>query len=284
MVEARALPSPRDSETFTLPQSWQDQIVTKFERLETSPFPEEGASSAYDKDPKTWRDKCLPKYSALLHLLECTSVRPSTTGPVSDMLLRKLKLALRPSLSLATDEARFIVSQGFSAYLRMRKAAGPVDKSLRPLLRAAAPRYSSLTGFLEAMLAYEEQVESSNSASPQNDSSESPDKEDDPLLKSLIANLSSPSSALRLASLRLLDRLDTAPDQLDTLATMLQTEHTPLDIQNVRGIGVHLRKLGAAYAQLADGSWLRQAVPSFLFGMMTVKLTPVWDTAVSTLR
>lgn len=278
------MPSPRDSETFTLPQSWQDQIVTKFERLETSPFPEEGASSAYDKDPKTWRDKCLPKYSALLHLLECTSVRPSTTGPVSDMLLRKLKLALRPSLSLATDEARFIVSQGFSAYLRMRKAAGPVDKSLRPLLRAAAPRYSSLTGFLEAMLAYEEQVESSNSASPQNDSSESPDKEDDPLLKSLIANLSSPSSALRLASLRLLDRLDTAPDQLDTLATMLQTEHTPLDIQNVRGIGVHLRKLGAAYAQLADGSWLRQAVPSFLFGMMTVKLTPVWDTAVEALK
>jgi U3 small nucleolar RNA-associated protein 20 len=284
MVQSRALPSTGDSETFTLPQSWQDQIVTKFERLEISPFPEEGSANAYDKDPKTWRDRCLPKYSALLHLLEYVHVRPSTSGPISDLLLKKVKLALRPSQSIATDEARFIVSQGFSAYLRMSTAAGQLDKSLSPLLRAAAPRYCRLTGFLEAMLAYQEQSPSSTSPLSQKDGSASPEKERDPLLKSLIGNLASQSSELRIASLRLLSKLDSAPDQLEVLAIMLQTEETPLDLQNARGMAVHLRKLGATYSHLDESSWLRQAVPAFLFGMMTVRLLPVWEAAVETLK
>ncbi|KAI0125852.1 armadillo-type protein [Xylariales sp. AK1849] len=284
MVESRALPSTRDAESFSLPQSWQDQIVTKFERLEASPFPEDGASNACDKDPKTWRDRCLPKYSALLHLLECVTVRPSTIGPISDLLLRKLKLALRPSMSLATDEARFIVSRGFSSYLRMSEAAGQFDKSLGPLLRAAAPRYCRLTGFLEAMLTYEEQSPESTSPASLNDGSASTEKEQDPLLKSLIDNLSSQSSDLRLASLKVLRKMDNAPDQLDVLAIMLQTEETPLDVQNVRAIAVHLRRLGAVYSQLDGGSWLRQAVPSYLFGLMTVRLMPVWETAVEALK
>ncbi|KAH8675937.1 armadillo-type protein [Xylariales sp. PMI_506] len=284
MVRSRALPSTRDTETFSLPQSWQDQIVTKFERLEISPFPEEGASTAYDKDPKTWRDRCLPKYAALLGILECTSVRPSTNGPIADILLRKLKLALRPSESLATDEARFIVSQGFSSYLRMSKAAGQLDTSLGPLLRAAAPRYCRLVGFLEAMLVYEEHCAILASPESQKDGSASPEKEEDPLLRSLISNLSSQSSELRLCSLRLLEKLDSAPDQLDILATMLQTEVTSLDLQNVRAIAVHLRKLGASYSQLDENSWLRQAVPAFLFGMLTVRLMPVWESAVDALK
>ncbi|ORY60231.1 armadillo-type protein [Pseudomassariella vexata] len=278
MVQSRALPSTNDTEKFGLPQSWQDQIVAKFERLEVSPFPEEGASNAYDKDPKVWRDRCLPKYCALLQLLECTTVHPSINGPISGLLLRKLKLALRPSLSLATDEARFIVSQGFSAYLRMSQAAGQLDKSLSPLLRAAAPRYCRLTGFLKAMLAYEEQNDSSSPSSQ--DGSASPDKEEDPLLQCLIDNLSAESSELRLASLKLLDKLDIAPDQLEVLGIMLQIEQTPLDLQNVRAISSHIRKLSVTYCQVDENSWLRRAVPAFLFGLMTVRLAPVWESAV----
>ncbi|KAI0833974.1 armadillo-type protein [Hypoxylon sp. FL0890] len=283
MVESHALPSASEADSFSLPQSWQDQIVTKFERLEVSPFPEQGTSRVYDKDPKIWRDRCLPKYSALLRVLEATSVRPSTNGPIADLLLRKLKLALKPSQSLASEEAHFIVSQGFSAYLRMSKAAGQIDGSLEPLLKAATPRYRRLTGFLEAMIAYEDQL--SPKRSPQSQSEGSSNSEDeDPFMKSLIDNLSSPSHQHRLASLQLLSRLDAASDELDSLATMMQTEQTPLEAQNVRLISVHIRKLAANYPQLSKDSWLRTAVPAFLFGQLSVRLTPVWDSVAEALQ
>ncbi|OTB06602.1 hypothetical protein M426DRAFT_20700 [Hypoxylon sp. CI-4A] len=267
-----------------LPQSWQDQIVTKFERLEISPFPEQGTSIGYDKDPKTWHDKCLPKYSALLRLLESTGVQPSTNGPIAELLLRKLKLALKPSQSLASEEAHFIVSQGFSAYLRMSKATGEVDSSLEPLLKAAAPRYRRLTGFLKALIAYEDRLDRKSSPQSQSESGSNGERDEDPFMKSLVDNLSSPSHEHRSASLQLLQRLDAASDELDSLATMIQTEDTPLELQNARLISLHIRKLAANYPQLSKDSWLRRAIPAFLFGQLTVRLTPIWDSAVEALQ
>ncbi|KAI0508631.1 armadillo-type protein [Xylaria bambusicola] len=286
MIESRALPCVQDTDTFSLPQSWQDQIVTKFERLEISPFPERGASGTYDKDPKTWRHKCLPKYSALLRLLEVTTVRPSTIGPISDVLLRKLKLALRPSQSPLTEEARFIVTQGFSAYLRMSKASGQLDHSLGPLLKAATPRYYRLTGFLEAMLEYEIMNTNGEGRSPQSQSEESVGHEGalDPFLQCLVQSLSMPSHDHRIASLRLLEKLDTAPDEMGSLELMIQTEETPVDLQNARSLSMHMRNLAIAYSNLNENSWLRYAIPSFLFGLMTVRVTPIWDSAVEALQ
>ncbi|KAH8905191.1 hypothetical protein BR93DRAFT_772112 [Coniochaeta sp. PMI_546] len=282
MVERGSLPSGSEKDSCVLPQSWQDQIVSKFERLEITPFPERGA---YDKDPKEWRDKCLPKYSALLQVLESTSVHPSTNARIAELLLRKLKLALRPSSSLATDEANFIVSRGFRAYLRMAKASGNLDTTLSPLLRAATPRFCRLVVFLEALLEYEREASGASDKTSESSSksgSESP--QEDPFVKSLTSNLCAPSHELRLASLQILESLETTPDQKSALAIMLQVEQTPLDLNNARGISVHLRKLGQIYGHLDDNSWLQQAIPSFLFGMMTVKLSPVWDDAVEAMK
>ncbi|KAI1749447.1 armadillo-type protein [Xylaria castorea] len=286
MIESHALPNVGDADAFSLPQSWQDQIVSKFERLVVSPFPEQGASGAYDKDPKTWRDKCLPKYSALLRLLELTTVRPSTIGPIADVLLKKLKLALRPSQSPLTEEARFIVSQGFSAYLRMSKAAGQLDSSLAPLLKAATPRYYRLTGFLEALLDYETMNARDEDRSSQSQSEESVSHEGelDPFLQCLIQSLSMPSHDHRLAALHLLSKLDMAPDELECLALMLRTEETPVDLQNARALSMHMRNLAVAYPNLSESSWLRHAIPSFLFGLLTVQMTPIWDSAVESLK
>jgi U3 small nucleolar RNA-associated protein 20 len=282
MVEKGSLPPPSEKEGCALPQSWQDQIVGKFERLEITPFPERGA---YDKDPKEWRDKCLPKYSALLQVLESTSVHPSTNARIAELLLRKLKLALRPSSSLATDEANFIVSRGFRAYLRMAKASGNLDTTLSPLLRAATPRFARLIVFLQALREYEREVPKAASTTSDTSSksgSESP--QEDLFVKALTSNLCAPSHELRLASLQILETLETAPDQKSALAIMLQVEQTPLDLNNARGISVHVRKLGQVYGHLDDNSWLQQAIPAFLFGMMTVKLSPVWDDAVEAMK
>ena len=65
---------------------------------------------------------------------------------------------------------------------------------------------------------------------------------------------------------------------------MIQTEEMPLELQNARFISLHLRKLAANYPQLSKDSWLRRAVPAFLFGQLTVRLTPIWDSAVEALQ
>ncbi|KAK1757929.1 small subunit processome component 20 [Echria macrotheca] len=282
LVETGALPGSGEKDSCPLPQSWQDQIVSKFVRLEDTPFPE---SWGFGKDPGTWRDKCLPKYSARLRVLEMTSVHPSTNARIAEVLLKKLKLALRPSSSIPTDEANFIMSDGFRAYLRMSAAPGSIDPSLAPLLRAAAPRFCHSPAFLRALLTYEREVGGQVKHSPGLGSgSESPQEEEDPLIKSLLENLFSPSHDLRHASLKILEVLQSTPDQESALATMIQVEELALNMQNVRSIAVHLRKLGQTYSHLDEGSWLTRAIPSFLFGMMTVQLSPVWDDAVEAMK
>lgn len=202
------------------------------------------------------------------------------------MLLRKLKLSLKPSPSVATDEAHFILTSGFRAYLRMSQDTKELDMSLKPLLRAAAPRFCRLPGFLESLLAYENELIRRRHESNQSSSErESPDTEEDPFIKALVGNLSTNSHELRLVSLRILNQLSPAAhDSSSTLAIMLQAEETPLDLQNLRTISLYLRKLGKIYASVDQSSWLRKAVPAFLMGMMTVRLTPVWDDAVEALK
>lgn len=281
MAGNHSISTTRDKEVFTLPQTWQDQIVSEFERLEASPFPEQGA---LDKSTEAWRSRCLPKFSALLNVLASTATHPSTTARIAELLLRKLKLALRPSSSLAINEAHFIVSEGFSAYVRMSKSVGGVDKSLLPLLRAATPRFGRLLGFLEALLSYESELDSSNATDANGVvRSSTPESEEEPFITSLVANLSSPSHELRLASLRLLKNLGAVQDDYECLSTMIQAEEMPLTPQNVRAIAVLLRRLALNFSHMPQ-SWLQRAVPTFLFGMMTVKMTPVWKDATDALK
>lgn len=297
MVNAGAFPVER--ERLRLPQSWQDSIVRKFEQLEATPFPERGV---YGKDPATWRDHCLPKYAALLGVLDTTIVHPSTPARIAELLLRKLKLALRPtSPQLANnDETTFIVTQGFRAYLRMTKSmAGKPDAGLRPLLRAAAPRFARRTGFLEALLQYEQQVpeelvsqEDKKDDKKKQEADEDHDEED-PFVKVLVANLSAPSHPLRLVSLKILERigdsntttdLATFQEHNNALAIMLQTEDIGFAPHNVRNIAAHLRKLAQVYAHVTPGSWIQAAIPAFLFGMLSVPLAPVWDDAIKAMK
>ena len=283
MVRNRAFPPIGDKDCCRLPQAWQDQIVSKFERLEISPFPERGP---YNKDPQIWRDRCLPKYASLLHLLEITTVHPSTNARIAELLLRKLKLALRPSSSLASDEVHFIVSPGFHAYLRMSKAAGSVDSTLSPLLRAAVPRFARSVGFLQAYLAYERSSPGRSHPVEKQDSSGSDGTaaEEDPATTSLVENLSSPSHDIRLASLELLRQLGDTQASLDCIDTMVQVEQLPLGLDQTRTIAMLLRNLGQQYASIDHSSWLELGIPRFIFGMLTVKLSPVWDHAVEALQ
>ncbi|OPB42048.1 UTP20, snoRNA-binding protein and member of the SSU processome [Trichoderma guizhouense] len=283
IIENRGFPSAGEKDCCKLPQAWQDQIVSKFENLEISPFPERGP---YNKDPQVWRDRCLPKYATLLRILELTAVHPSTNARIAELLLRKLKLALRPSSTLASDEVNFIVSQGFHAYLGMSKTAGSTDPQLAPLLRAAVPRFARSVGFLRTYLAYEQTFPhghevDKHEASSGGDTSVS---EDDPVIQSLVENLSSPSHDIRLASLELLNKMSNTPEQSHCVEIMLQIEQSPLNLEHTRSIAMYLRKLGQEYGSLTDTTWLKQGIPNFMFGMLTVNLSPVWEDSIEAMK
>ena len=292
MVSSGVLPNNHGKDGFALPQSWQDQIVSKFERLEVSPFPEQASPAVYDRSPSTWHDRCLPKYNALLEILDSTNVHPSTNSRIAEILLRKLKLALRPSSSLAPEEANFIVGRGFSSFSRMSKEAGRVDRTLQPLLRAAAPRYARLPNFLDALLAYETSLKSSPTASttiskPGIVSMDlESDVDDDLLVESLIANLSTESHDLRLLSLRLLDHLYCMDhgSTAEALSLMIMVEQTPLDLQTARLASMYIRKLAPLHLHQPSESWLKQAIPAFCFGMLTVKFAQIWEDASTSLK
>ncbi|RCI15229.1 hypothetical protein L249_6924 [Ophiocordyceps polyrhachis-furcata BCC 54312] len=283
MIREQAFQPPSEKDCYKLPQAWQDQIVSKFERLEISPFPERGA---YNKDRQVWRDRCLPKYASLLQLLELTAVHPSMNARIAELLLRKLKLALRPSSSLASDEVHFIVSRGFRAYLLIAKTSGSVDLTLSPLLRAAVGRFARSVGFLQAYLEYEQLRVDKRHGSEKQDSTDSDGAAagEDSAIQSLVDNLSSPSHDVRLASLELLKHLYRAKETWQCVDTMLQIELCPLGHSSTRTIAMLLRKLGSQHASVAESSWLSNGIPKFVFGMMTVQLSPVWDDAVQVLQ
>lgn len=279
MTELRAFPSTGEKDCFKIPQSWQDQIVSKFENLEISPFPERGP---YNKDPQVWRDKCLPKYAALFKILEIASLHPSTSARIAELLLRKLKLALRPSESLASAEVHFIVSQGFHSYLGMSSATSTMDKSLHPLLKAAVPRFARSLGFLQAYHQYTLKVCSEFETEAPASSDSAASWEEDSAIKSLVGNLWSSNHDIRLVTLQVLKNLD--PASLAITDLMIEVEETPLGLESTRSIAMLLRKLAQQYLALEDKGWLSLAVPAFMFGMLTVKLSPVWDDAVECLK
>lgn len=134
------------------------------------------------------------------------------------------------------------------------------------------------------MLTYEREVRGKIQRSPPETNNGDSQQEEDPFVKCLTDNLSTPSHELRLASLNILEALEFTPDSNSALATMIQAEELPLNLQSVRTIAVHLRKLGQIYSHLDQDSWLTRAIPAFLFGMTTVPLSPVWDDAVEAMK
>ena len=106
------------------------------------------------------------------------------------------------------------------------------------------------------------------------------------LQTNLAENLSSPDHVLRDISLRLLQSLwlkmhDTKSEVL-TLA--LAIENTAITLQSARVICMHIRNLPTLYRDVASDKTLAKAIPHYCFGLLTFKLSAVWEEAVEALR
>ncbi|RKF58396.1 U3 small nucleolar RNA-associated protein 20 [Golovinomyces cichoracearum] len=271
---------------FLLPLSWQDGIIGKFEQLQNFISPEQASPSACGRSLENCRENHLPKLNALLDVLECTVVNSSTNSKIAEILLQNLKHMMISSQPLAPKEAYFFMGKGLSAFLRMTKILGKIDSTLKPFLHSAASRYIRLPVFLSSLLDYEISLKALGNKSSDCSISTTESEQDGSLIISLVHNLSTTSHHLRLLSLRLLEQMigESSCSNSQSLSIMIMVEEIPLDLQTSRSVSTLLRKLGTLYSGIDSNHWLKDAIPAFCFGMLTVKYSQIWEEACRTLK
>ena len=201
----------------------------------------------------------------------------STGQRMAEISLEKLKRALS-SPSHATDiDILFSIGFGLITYTNFAQRTETLDVELWPLLCSAAQRYCGLDSFLGGLLIYLK-------SAPSQISFES--SHIDILILSLTENLAKPSHEIRLHSLETLQVLYKLRHgrEADAIATALLIETTPLTLQTARVLSMHIRRLAAGYHELSSDQWLLRIVPYYCFGMLTVRMSQVWDDACAALN
>lgn len=106
--------------------------------------------------------------------------------------------------------------------------------------------------------------------------------ESEKMMEVLIENLASPSHELRLTSLEILEMLykDSTNANKESLESALSVERSSFDLEAMRFISLHVRKLASLYVDsVHEDKYLATALPAYCYGLLSVRLTSVWDDA-----
>lgn len=241
---------------MTFPMAWQQHIVESFEE----PGP---------------REDDVARFNAYLELMKTMPVGPLT----KERIMRVLGDMARQSMESTLELDRLMLfgsGAGLRAYVQYCVSEDR-DPELWLQMCSSASRFGTLAKFLEAVLVY---VEAPNlSLDIQSATVE-------PLVEHLITNLATSSHVLRLLSLRIIGRLHFIVHQQDaeTISTALMIENTALDLQSARSASMLVRRLAGQYAPASSDAWLQKAIPHFCFGLLTFKLSQLWDDANNTMK
>ncbi|KAM0796595.1 HEAT repeat protein [Usnea florida] len=242
-----------DCNKIPCPVSWQEQMTQTFE-------------DAVDNEDSVVR--CCGYLRLLDLMIVSPAARTKMMGSVSKLVHQDLPLV--PSSGF---RKMFCMGQGLKAYVQY-SADNDINLSESwPLACSQAADHGTLAPFLEAVLFF---VNFHDLQKYNNDS----------LIQVLIDNLHSSSHTVRSLSLQILDMLYAKKyaEKADIIATALKIEDSPLDLQSARSISMHARRLSAQYEAASSDEWLQKAIPHFCFGMLTYKLSQVWDDAIVALK
>ena len=193
-------------------------------------------------------------------------------------LLDLLEKALQDSCELRIpDWIAFAAGRGFR-YLALDPRIG---HHIRPLLRqlcAKSYKLKSVPGFLFAL---KQSLDSSGDEL--NEIYEGEEME--VLLESILECLQSPSHDLRLEGLKLLEAILKSKKSNDSevLHAALSIEQAPFNVESLRAASMYTRKIASGYSAVAD-TWLQKALPAYCFGLLHVKLAPLWEDACNALK
>ena len=235
--------------------SWQHHIVKRFEELE--------------------KDVCARSFcNSYLRMFKCLSVAPETLATLSNLLKADI-FRITASMKDMNGLSLFYCGAALQALLDWETFSDIERKHMWLELSGQADLIGRMPPVLENLLTICESTE----VALLNDQSSK-------LLLALTENLASPLHALRDLSLRLLQSVwqRLHGQRSETLGLALTIENTAINIQSARVICMHIRNLPAVYRDVASDPWIGKAIPYYCFGLLTFKLSAVWEAAVEALR
>ena len=105
-------------------------------------------------------------------------------------------------------------------------------------------------------------------------------------VESLSSNLASPAHILRYSSLKILHRVSLSSDKSSAslFALANKIEETDVTVENIRILSMYIRKLPALLQECASDDLALRAIPAYCFGMLQLRLAPIWEDVCGALQ
>jgi U3 small nucleolar RNA-associated protein 20 len=222
-------------------------------------------------DANMFSDSETAYLNALLEMIRTLSPGSTIETEVNAQIFHAMKQYLQQDgVNTPTALQKLIVGNGFR-YLANSKGKTQWTE-LWPLICSASEHLHQLPIFLHSV---QDLVQSPTAGIDL----KSPETEK--LVNSLMDALSSPSHAIRLAALEILQELVKERDgeSSSVLSSAISIASTQPTIETARSISMQIRGLAASYKSIATDAWLSRAVPKFCFGLLHVKFSQIWEDA-----
>ena len=249
-------------ESLPVPSSWIAKMSDRFRQLE-------GASSATDD-----LDEIVFESNAYLEAIGSVVISSEKKQSISQYLYNILNASVQSEVDSPTIST-FAAGNGF-LYLAQNDELKESLVQLWPSLCSKSSEMKGNLPFFKSLLLLAEKNKGSL---------ELTGSHIEPLRKALVGCLGSPSHDLRLVALGLFELLavDTE-EQRNAINVANIIEQTPINLETQRSISMRINTLSKQYSGIASDELLGEAIPSFLFGLLHVRLASVWDDVCAALK
>ncbi|KAJ4411776.1 U3 snoRNP protein [Didymella pomorum] len=245
----------------------------RWQALLDSPFHELSGANADDERLTKSTYHC----NALLDALEILAVPDDKTRSIWDDLKELLGTSVTTDSTQSSRKANiFGTGKGFQHLVDKSLDDQTFALSLWPSLCEATPVYAHSLSFwkaLHALMQKKKQVISTKGAHME------------PLKRELMRCLGSPSHEMRLTAIYVLEIIAGKTEDLrHIISVAMMIEQTPLDLENQRSISMRIGQLGKLYPDVRTDEWVGEAIPTFCFGLLHVRMASAWDDTCAALK
>ncbi|PVH99038.1 hypothetical protein DM02DRAFT_672941 [Periconia macrospinosa] len=243
---------------------WQEAMVQRFEQLANAQPSDGGlAQTAYE---------C----NAVLDAIGGLILTEDTTQAIAKHLHLALEHALDVSDIAHARPVDIVAAGNGLCFLSQHDNLLGSLEDLWPSLCAASAVYGQFLAYWKGLLALVKRHRGTLTR-------QGPHMES--LKQAMMRCLGSPSHDLRLNTLDLLKVLisqDEKPQNAIATATII--EQTPANMDTQRSVSMRVGQLATMYPEVASDEWVGEAIPTFCFGLLHVKLASVWNDACAALK
>ncbi|KAJ8117189.1 hypothetical protein OPT61_g1567 [Boeremia exigua] len=245
----------------------------RWQPLLDRPFQELSKEHAQEEDSTSLTYQC----SALLSTLEILAIPEDKTRSIWEGLTQLLSTAAEVNLTKDPRKADiFGTGQGFQFLVDKTVDDQAFVLGMWQSLCQATPVYAHSLSFWKALLAFMHNKKAVIAMSGPH--MELPKRE-------LMRCLSSPSHEMRLTAIYILEIIAGKNEQLHNIISVaMMIEQTPLDLENQRSISMRIGQLSKLYPDVCSHEWIGEAIPTFCFGLLHVRMASAWDDTCAALK